>query len=347
MGGVGDAASSVANSSVETPGNSNVTDDATPCASSPSRKSSPSTLPLLPMSYAPAPYPPSVSVPAAQQPKPSAPVAPCIQPAKSEPVLSTAPEPSSQPEDAKTVSPALYTKPNPPETAVHTKPPVNDKCKRPAAAASPRRSPKKRAKKPAAMPVPPSSSARPPSASPSSAPSPPPPSDQKIYALGESGGSMSNLRALLRVPSDDAGPSSFKPPTLRRNGSSNSILADLSKNVGLLSRSNSFISPTGKAVTRSNSILSLLSGIPTALRESPSSDRLLGLDSAEDKVMATLKAMDSSNSAIVPTATSNSIGIMGDRSFSFGQLNHMGLDDLEDPGAVALALQEEQKWGDG
>lgn len=161
---------------------------------------------------------------------------------------------------------------------------------------------------------------------------------------------MSNLRALFRV-SDEAGPSSSKPPTLRRNGSSNSVLADLSKSCGVLSRSNSFIAPNGKGFHRSNSILSLLSGIPTALRESPSTDRLLGLDSSDDKVMATLKSMDAGGSGSLPALTavgsSNSVAAMGDRTFSFGQLNHMGLEDLEDPGAVALALPEEQKWGDG
>lgn len=227
---------------------------------------------------------------------------------------------------------------------------------------TPRRSPKKRAKKPASMATQPPSSAGATSTSASvgqpvlpkmsmpihSAAQPP-----KPVTLGESGGSMSNLRALLRVPSDEAAPSASKPPTLRRNGSSNSVLADLSKNMGVLSRSNSFISPSGKGVTRSNSILSLLSGIPTALRDSPSTDRLLGLDNGEDKMMATLKAMDNGTNSNLPalgassTSAANTLGAMGDRSFSFGQLNHMGLDDLEDPGAVALALQEDQKWGDG
>lgn len=179
--------------------------------------------------------------------------------------------------------------------------------------------------------------------------------NDKVLPMHEAPGSSSNLRTLLKGPLDDpSAPSGSRPPTLRRNGSSNSVLADLSKGFGMLSRSNSFLSPAGKGVTRSNSILSLLSGIPTALRESPSTERLLGLDGGEDKVLATLKAMDAGNNAaataIVGPATSGgqSAGALGDRSLSFGQLHHMApLDELEDPGAVALALQEEAKWADG
>lgn len=236
-----------------------------------------------------------------------------------------------------------------------------------------RKSPKKRMKKSSALAtLPPSSSAALPLAS---ANTPPPnlprpntltasiglsgapsrPMESKLYNHVENSGSMSNIRALLRVPNEDQGPgpSGSKPPTLRRNESSNSVLADLSKNVGVLSRSNSFISPSGKGVTRSNSILSLLSGLPTAMRESPSTDRLLMLDSGEDRVMATLKAMDTGNSGAVtlqpgPSTPGQTPRVsMGDRSFSFSQLQHIGLDDLEDPSAVALALQEEQKWENG
>ena len=118
--------------------------------------------------------------------------------------------------------------------------------------------------------------------------------------MGEYAGSMSNLRALLKVPTDDQpqAPSPSGPPTLRRNGSSNSVLADFSKRVGVLSRSISFLSPAGKTVTRSNSILSLLSGIPTALRDSTSTERHLGLDGGEDKVMATLTSMDPSRTPL-------------------------------------------------
>lgn len=177
--------------------------------------------------------------------------------------------------------------------------------------------------------------------------------EQKMYSLGEAG-SMSNLRALLRVPGEDqaAGPSGSKPPTLKRNESSNSVLADLSRSVGVLSRSNSFISPSGKGVHRSNSILSLLSGLPTAMRESPSSDRLMMME-GEDRVMATLKSMDTGSSGAIAvqagpsTPGPNPISTLGERSFSFSQLQHIGLDDLEDPNAVALALPDEQKWGDG
>lgn len=234
-----------------------------------------------------------------------------------------------------------------------------------------KKSPKKRLKKPAGLvPLPTGAS--------SSAPLPPPttlghsglprpaaPSelngplaksgDHKMYGHGDGGGSLSNFRALLRVPTDDQvpGASGSKPPTLRRNESSNSVLADLSKNVGVLSRSNSFISPNGKGVTRSSSILSLLSGIPTALRESPSTDRLMMLDGGEDRVMATLKSMDGVGNNVPATSGAGPstqgpipLGAMGDRSFSFGQLQHIGLDDLEDPSAVALSLSE-QKWGDG
>eukprot|EP00177_Eucheuma_denticulatum_P000448 GFKZ01000781.1.p2 GENE.GFKZ01000781.1~~GFKZ01000781.1.p2 ORF type:complete len:833 (+),score=105.79 GFKZ01000781.1:243-2501(+) len=232
-----------------------------------------------------------------------------------------------------------------------------------------RKSPKKRLKKPgASLPLPPGSSAAMPlssSAAPSasllrpsassSAGAPGRAGESKMYSQAENSGSMSNIRALLRTSNDDQipGPSGSKPPALRRNESSNSVLADLSKNVGVLSRSNSFISPSGKGVTRSNSILSLLSGLPTAMRESPSSDRLLMLDAGEDRVLPSLKGMDAGTSgaltsqpgALTPGQTPG--GAMGDRSFSFSQLQHMGLDDLEDASAVALALQEEQKWENG
>lgn len=236
-----------------------------------------------------------------------------------------------------------------------------------------RRSPKKRMKKPSNLTtLPPSSSA----ALPLVSTSIPPPSlprlntltgptglggassrpvESRLYNHVENSGSMSNIRALLRAPHEDQvpGPSSSRPPILRRNESSNSVLADLSKNVGVLSRSNSFISPSGKGVTRSNSILSLLSGLPTTMRESPSTDRLLMLDNGEDRVMATLKAMDTGTSGATTLQAGPSTPgqtprtSMGDRSFSFSQLQHIGLDDLEDPSAVALALQEEQKWENG
>jgi hypothetical protein len=159
-------------------------------------------------------------------------------------------------------------------------------------------------------------------------------------------GSMPSAASLL------AGPSGSRPPTsfLRRNGSSNSVLADLNK--GLLSRSNSFLSPAGKPVTRSNSILSLLSGIPTALRESSSTDRLLGLDVAgEDKMLANLKIIEAGSSGAAANGASsssqagNGASVLGDRSLSFGQLHHIAsLDDMDDAGAVALSLQEDGKW---
>jgi hypothetical protein len=152
-----------------------------------------------------------------------------------------------------------------------------------------------------------------------------------------------------------AGASASRLPTsfLRRNGSSNSVLADLSK--GVLSRSNSFLSPAGKPVTRSNSILSLLSGIPTALRESSSTDRLLGLDVAgEDKMLANLRAIEASSSAAAAALAGGgsqaghgmSSSVLGDRALSFGQLHHIAsLDDMDDAGTVALSLQEDTKWG--
>lgn len=197
--------------------------------------------------------------------------------------------------------------------------------------------------------------------------------------LVESGGSMSNLRTLLPSAGMD-GMSGGKITTLRRNGSSSSVLADLSKNVGVLSRSNSFLLPNGgKGVTRTNSILSLLSGIPTTMRESPSTERLLGLDNSDEKIMlASLKNVEMdghgvqshdncgengsqsdrgeggnvSTSAVgsatcVVTDSAASIGALGDRSFSFGQLNHIGVDDLEDAGAVALSIHDDHKWNDG
>lgn len=163
---------------------------------------------------------------------------------------------------------------------------------------------------------------------------------------------MSNLRTWIRAvaATDEPGPSAAKPPPLRRNGSSNSVLAELSKNVGMLSRSNSFIHQTGKGVTRSNSILSLLSGIPTVMRESPSTDRLLGLDTTDDKVLTALKDMTAAGNAALVTGqtmtASNPVAMMGDRTFSFSQLNHMGFDDLDDAGTVALALQDDQKWSE-
>lgn len=98
--------------------------------------------------------------------------------------------------------------------------------------------------------------------------------------LIESCGSVANLRSLLLPGMDGHG---TKAVTLKRNGSSNSLLAELPKRTGLLSRTNSFLISTNvKGVTRSSSILSLLSGIPTAMRESASSDRLLSLDDGMD-----------------------------------------------------------------
>jgi hypothetical protein len=52
-------------------------------------------------------------------------------------------------------------------------------------------------------------------------------------------------------------------------------------------------------VTRPISILSLLSGIPTAMRVSHSTDRLLWLDlHRDDKVLAKLKVMDPGGGAV-------------------------------------------------
>ena len=225
---------------------------------------------------------------------------------------------------------------------------------------TPKRGPRKRAKKPTpTVPAATDESAEP-SSQPNSQPlstKPPVPTNpgsinkqppENKWYTGEQVGSMSNLRALVRISNDDplsvAG--SSKPPTLRRTESSNSVLADLSKNVGVLSRSDSFI--FSKGVTRNNSILSLLSGIPTAMRESPSTDRLFGLDSTDDKLLPTLKSTEGGSSSMNPLgAGSSSLGNMGDRSLSFSQLQHMGLDELEDPNNVALTLQDDQKWGDG
>lgn len=177
----------------------------------------------------------------------------------------------------------------------------------------------------------------------------------------ETSGSATNLRGLL--PScglDSVGVgvgvnmvSGKVASTIRRNGSSNSLLASLS-------RSNSFLIPhNGKGVTRSNSILSLLSGMPV-MRESPSTDRLLGIDSTDDRMMlmSTLKSNNGGDAAAATTQTQaqaqqaqaqqpagvTSIGTLGDRSLSFGQLNHMGVDDLEDAGTVALSI--DHKWND-
>jgi hypothetical protein len=63
--------------------------------------------------------------------------------------------------------------------------------------------------------------------------------------------------------------------------------------VGIPSRSNSVLFPPGKAVMRSINILSLLSRIPTAMRVSHGTDRLLGLDlDRDEKVLAERKEMD-------------------------------------------------------
>jgi hypothetical protein len=89
------------------------------------------------------------------------------------------------------------------------------------------------------------------------------------------------------------------------------------------------------------------------MRESHSTDRLLGLDlHGDDKVLATLKAMDAGGSAVasaLAASHANGLGsssaLLGDRSLSFGQLHHIAsLDDMDDPGAVALSLQEDSKW---
>ncbi|KAI0565054.1 SANT domain containing protein [Gracilaria domingensis] len=297
--------------------------------------------------------------------------------------------PSSSPitQPAAISSPTLQKAVSPEKPASSTKAVPSKSSKRPPSSAL-RRSPRKRAKPsvikqspPKTVPNPstPSQSAPTPPPMPSSSTSPPdsdsqkdksvklenvivtsksqantqlpPAPDQKASTINGSGGSTSNMRTWMRaVPGDETGPSASKPPPLRRNGSSNSVLAELSKNPGALSRSNSFVMQTGKGVTRSNSILSLLSGIPTVMRESPSTDRLLGLDTSDDKVLAALKAVDAAGNAAVAAGqtmtANNSIGTMGDRTFSFSQLNHMGFDDLEDTGAVALAIQDDQKWGD-
>lgn len=183
----------------------------------------------------------------------------------------------------------------------------------------------------------------------------------QIMGLLESGGSATNLRSLLQLPGTDSG-FGMKAMTLRRNGSSNSVLADLPKHSGFLSRSNSFlISNNGKGVTRSSSILSLLSGLPTTMRESASSDRLLGLDSsnpdvqgADDDDCADFGDNSAVHSRLISTSLLGRVnglgsdGSLGDRCLSFGQLHHMGVDDLEDAGAVALSLSDDaERWAAG
>lgn len=178
--------------------------------------------------------------------------------------------------------------------------------------------------------------------------------ERGTMGLVESGGSTSNLRTLLPSCGLD-GMMNGRAVSLRRNGSSSSILADLS-------RSNSFLIPqNGRGVTRSNSILSLLSGMPV-MRESPSTDRLLGIDTtSEDKMILTSNLkhengnsnLDGNNTCIsnqqqqaAGSGSGNgngvtgvsSVGTLGDRAMSFGQLNHMGVDDLEDAGTVALSI---------
>lgn len=180
----------------------------------------------------------------------------------------------------------------------------------------------------------------------------------QVMGLLESGGSTTNLRSLFQLSGTDSG-FGTKAMTLRRNGSSNSVLADLPKHSGFLSRSNSFlISNSGKGVTRSSSILSLLSGLPTTMRESASSDRLLGLDNsnpdgpgADDEDCADFGEYSVVQSRLISTSllgrvngTGGDSGL-GDRCLSFGQLHHMGVDDLEDAGAVALSLSDDaERW---
>eukprot|EP00171_Calliarthron_tuberculosum_P011112 IDg11112t1 len=152
-----------------------------------------------------------------------------------------------------------------------------------------------------------------------------------------------------------------KPPSLRRNESTNSVLgAGTTAMVGPLSRSNSFLA-SGAAGTsiprgfpRTNSILSLLSGLPTqGMRESSSTDRLLGLEPDGDRVLATLKATEAVNLAAASAVANNHAGVppvsVGmDRALSFGQLDGMAaLADLDDPSSVAISLQEEDKWAGG
>lgn len=169
---------------------------------------------------------------------------------------------------------------------------------------------------------------------------------------GRAGGSAngnSNNAGLMKTALEEVStaPSGLKPPSLRRNESSNSVLGDVGKSMPILSRSNSFLSQGGRGLNRNNSILSLLGGYPTAgLRESPSTERLLGLDGSEDKLLATLKAAEASNSAAASAANANVAtgGTLGDHSLSFGQLDTMALTDLDEPGSVAITLQEDSKW---
>lgn len=180
----------------------------------------------------------------------------------------------------------------------------------------------------------------------------------QVMGLLESGGSATNLRSLFQLSGTDSG-FGAKAMTLRRNGSSNSVLADLPKHSGFLSRSNSFlISNSGKGVTRSSSILSLLSGLPTTMRESASSDRLLGLDNsnpdepgADDEDCADFGEYSVVQSRLISTSLlgrvngSGGDSGLGDRCLSFGQLHHMEVDDLEDAGAVALSLSDDaERW---
>jgi hypothetical protein len=124
----------------------------------------------------------------------------------------------------------------------------------------------------------------------------------------------------------------------------------MSYGMDILSRSNSFKSLAGKAVTRPISILSLLSGIPTAMRVSLSTDRLLWLYfNRNDKVLAKLKLIDPGSGAVAPAVASsqaNGIGsstaLRGAWSLSFGQLHHIAsLDDMDDRGALTLSIRED------
>lgn len=123
-------------------------------------------------------------------------------------------------------------------------------------------------------------------------------------------------------------PSSAKPPSaLKRLTNSGSVLSDLSKGVYKpLSRTNSYLFG-GRELRRSNSILSLLSGIPTSLRESASTDKLSNLlpfEGPDDKPSTSLRSFDANASS------GNLSGVlMGERSLSLVHLNMLS-DELDE-----------------
>jgi hypothetical protein len=93
------------------------------------------------------------------------------------------------------------------------------------------------------------------------------------------------------------------------------------------------------------SILSLLSGIPTAMQVSHGTDRLLGLDlNRDDKVLAKLKEMDPGGSVV---AASSQLGgfVLSNTRGPVAQLwpapSHRVTSDIDDRGALTRTIRKD------